>query len=52
MAACFGVDYDSDALSSDISAPPASQARSIRALASRVHVFTPISSERLEGHIG
>jgi hypothetical protein len=26
IAACFGVDYDSDALSSDISTPPASQA--------------------------
>jgi hypothetical protein len=47
IAACFGADYDSDALSSDISAPLASQA-----LVSRVLVFTPISGERLEGHIG
>jgi hypothetical protein len=47
MATCFGADYDFDASSSDISAPPTS-----RALGSRVRVFTPISGERLEGHIG
>jgi hypothetical protein len=52
MAAYFGPDYDFDASSSDIFAPPASQARSSRALASQVHVFTPISGEGLEGHIG
>ncbi|CAM6128068.1 unnamed protein product [Calypogeia fissa] len=52
MAACFGADSDSDASSSDISAPPASQARSSKALASRIQGFTTISGEKLQGQIG
>jgi hypothetical protein len=49
MATCFGLNLDSDALSSDILAPHASQARSTQALALRIQRFSHIYGEKSEG---
>ena len=52
MAVCFGANFNSDALSSDILAPPGSQAWSSQAMSSRIQVFTTISDKKLQGQIG
>jgi hypothetical protein len=48
MAACFRLDLDSDTLSNNILAPPANQARSTQALASRIRCFSHISRKKAE----